>query len=116
VAGHRAALTQLYRNAESRAIDGHLADKRGKCIWPRGLRLERRLEQLQYDWAAECRLALLPSVCDDMAALMRQETAEWVLDLQSNLLRLETSTGGSWSSTRGRSSGGRQGPAGPVAR
>jgi hypothetical protein len=62
-----------------------------------------------------------------MAALMRQETAEWVLDLQSNLLRLETSTGGSWSSARDRSSGGRegygsrvpagrQGPAGPVAR
>jgi hypothetical protein len=32
-----------------------------------------------------------------------------VLDLQSDLLRLETSTGGSWSSARGRSSGGREG-------
>jgi hypothetical protein len=107
-----AALTQLYRNAESRAIDAidwYLADKRGKRIWPRGLRLERRLEQLRCDWAAECRLALLRSVSDDMAALMRQETAAWVLDLQSDLLRLETSTGGSWSSARGRSSGGREG-------
>jgi hypothetical protein len=47
------------------------------------------------------RLALLRAVSDDMAALM-QETAEWVLEFQSNLLRLETSTGGSWSSTRGR--------------
>jgi hypothetical protein len=71
--------------------------------------LERRLEQLQYDWAAECarsatrtvdpkqvqnRLALLRAVADDMAALMQQETAEWVLEFQSNLLRLETSTGG----------------------
>jgi peptide chain release factor 2 len=36
---------------------------------------------------------LYRSVSDDMAALMRQETAEWVLDLQSNLLRLEASTG-----------------------
>jgi hypothetical protein len=40
-----------------------------------------------------------------MAGLMQQETAEWVLEFQSNLLRLETSTGGSWSSTRGRPSG-----------
>jgi SMODS and SLOG-associating 2TM effector domain 2 len=86
--------------------------------------LERRLEQLQYDWAAECarsaartvdpkqaqtRLALLRAVSDDMAALMQQETAEWVLEFQSNLLRLETSTGGSWSSTRGRSAPGREG-------
>jgi hypothetical protein len=86
--------------------------------------LERRLEQLQYDWAAECarsaactvdpkqaqnRLALLRAVSDDMAALMQQETAEWVLEFQSNLLRLETSTGGSWSSTRGRTSPGREG-------
>jgi SMODS and SLOG-associating 2TM effector domain 2 len=86
--------------------------------------LERRLEQLQYDWAAECartaartvdpkqaqnRLALLRAVSDDMAALMQQETAEWVLEFQSNLLRLETSTGGSWSSTRGRTTGGREG-------
>jgi SMODS and SLOG-associating 2TM effector domain 2 len=113
-----AALAQLYRYAEGRAIDAidwYLADKRGKRIWSRGLRLlvivlvtagglqplldaaapgpsrtawgyvllalaaacigldrffgissgwmrsmttaqalERRLEQLQYDWAAEC--------------------------------------------------------------
>src|SRR5215216_3529753 len=71
--------------------------------------LERRLEQLQYGWAAECarsaartvdpkqaqtRLALLRAVSDDMAALMQQETAEWVLEFQSNLLRLETSTRG----------------------
>jgi hypothetical protein len=85
--------------------------------------LERRLEQLQYDWAAECarsatrtvdpkqvqnRLALLRAVADDMAALMQQETAEWVLEFQSNLLRLETSTGGSWSSTRGRTAAGRE--------
>jgi SMODS and SLOG-associating 2TM effector domain 2 len=37
-----AALTQLYRYAESRAIDAidwYLADKRGKRIWSRGLRL-----------------------------------------------------------------------------
>jgi hypothetical protein len=32
-----------------------------------------------------------------------------VLEFQGNLLRLETSTGGSWSSARGRSSGGREG-------
>ena len=113
-----AALTQLYRYAEGRAIeatDWYLQDKRGKRIWSRGLRLlaivlvtagglqplldaaapgpsrtawgyvllalaaacigldrffgissgwmrsmttaqalERRLEQLQYDWASEC--------------------------------------------------------------
>src|SRR5918999_3169306 len=68
--------------------------------------LERRLEQLQYDWAAECarsatrtvdpkqvqnRLALLRAVADDMAALMQQETAEWVLEFQSTLVRLERS-------------------------
>jgi hypothetical protein len=68
--------------------------------------LERRLEQLQYDWAAECarsatrtvdpkqvqtRVALLRSFADDVVALMQQETAEWVLEFQSNLLRLEPS-------------------------
>jgi hypothetical protein len=57
--------------------------------------LERRLEQLQYDWAAECarsasrtvdpkqvqnRLALLRAFSDDVAALLQQETAEWVLE------------------------------------
>jgi SMODS and SLOG-associating 2TM effector domain 2 len=168
-----AALTQLYRYAESRAIDAtdwYLQDKRGKRIWSRGLRLlvillvtagalqplldaaapgpsrtawgyvllalaaacigldrffgissgwmrsmttaqalERRLEQLQYDWAAECarsasrtvdpkqvqtRLALLRVFSDDLGALRQQETAEWVLEFQSNLLRLETSHGG----------------------
>jgi hypothetical protein len=81
--------------------------------------LERRLEQLQYDWAAECarsasrtvdpkqvqtRLGLLRVFADDIAALMQQETAEWVLEFQSNLLRLETSHGGgSWGSGRGSS-------------
>jgi SMODS and SLOG-associating 2TM effector domain 2 len=163
-----AALAQLYRYAEGRAIDAidwYLADKRGRRIWSRGLRLlvivlvtagglqplldaaapgpgrtawgyvllalaaacigldrffgissgwmrsmttaqalERRLEQLQYDWAAECarsasrtvdpkqvqnRLALLRTFSDDVAAQMQQETAEWVLEFQSNLLRLE---------------------------
>jgi hypothetical protein len=111
-----AALTQLYRYAEGRAIDAvdwYLQDKRGKRVWSRGLRLlaiapvtagalqplldaarasrtawgyvllamgaacvgfdrffgvssgwmrsmtcaqalERRLEQLEYDWAPEC--------------------------------------------------------------
>jgi hypothetical protein len=44
------------------------------------------LEQFQYDWAAE-----------------------WVLEFQSNLLRLQTSTGGSRSSTRGRPGHGREG-------
>ena len=37
-----AALTQRYRYAEGRAIDAidwYLADKRGKRIWSRGLRL-----------------------------------------------------------------------------
>jgi hypothetical protein len=68
--------------------------------------LERRLEQLQYDWAAECarsaartvdpkqvqnRLALLRVFSDDMAALLQQETATWVLEFQSSLLRLERS-------------------------
>ena len=165
-----AALTQLYRYAEGRAIeaaDWYLADKRGKRIWSRGLRLlaillvtagglqplldaaapgtgrtawgyvllalaaacvgfdrffgvssgwmrsmtsaqalERRLELLQYDWAAECarsaartvdpkqvqnRLALLRAFADDVAALLQQETASWVLEFQSNLLRLERS-------------------------
>ena len=165
-----AALTQLYRYAEGRAIDAidwYLADKRGKRSWSRGLRLlaillvtagalqplldaaapgpsrtawgyvllamaaacigfdrffglssgwmrsmtcaqalERRLEQLRYDWAAECarsaartvdpkqvqnRLALLRVFSDDMAALLQQETAEWVLGFQSSLLRLERS-------------------------
>jgi hypothetical protein len=164
-----AALTQLYRYAEGRAIeatDWYLADKRGKRIWSRGLRLvvillvtagglqplldaaapgpsrtawgyvllalaatcigfdrffglssgwmrsmttaqalERRLEQLQYDWAAECarsappapstpsrsRTALLRAFSDDVAALLQQETASWVLEFQSNLLRLERS-------------------------
>jgi hypothetical protein len=67
-----------------------------------------RLEQLQYDWAAECagsaartvdpkqvqnRLALLRAFSDDVAALLQQETAEWVLEFQSNLLRLERSNG-----------------------
>ena len=76
-----AALTQLYRHAEGRAIDA-------------------------VDWAAECarsaartvdpkqvknRLALLRAFSDDVAALLQQETAEWVLELQSNLLRLERS-------------------------
>ena len=70
--------------------------------------LERRLEQLQYDWAAECarsasrtvdpkqvqnRLALLRAFSDDVAALLQQETAEWVLEFQSNLLRFERSNG-----------------------
>jgi hypothetical protein len=70
--------------------------------------LERRLEQLQYDWAAECarsasrtvdpkqvqnRLALLRVFSDDVAALLQQETASWVLEFQSNLLRLERSNG-----------------------
>jgi hypothetical protein len=61
-----------------------------------------RLEQLQYDWAAECagsaapkqvqnRLALLRAFSDDVAALLQQETADWVLEFQSNLLRLERS-------------------------
>jgi hypothetical protein len=163
-----AALTQLYRYAEGRAIDAvdwYLADKRGKRSWSRGLRLlaillvtagalqplldavvpgpsrtawgyvllamaaacigfdrffglssgwmrsmttaqalERRLEQLQYDWAAECarsaartvdpkqvqnRLALLRVFSDDVAALLQQETTEWVLEFQSSLPRLE---------------------------
>ena len=70
--------------------------------------LERRLEQLQYEWAAECargasrtvdpkqvqnRLALLRVFSDDAAALMQRETAEWVLEFQSNLLRLERERG-----------------------
>jgi hypothetical protein len=80
-----AALTQLYRHAEGRAIeaiDWYLQDKRGKRIWSRGLRLLVIL-LLQYDWAAECargasrtvdpkqvqnRLALLRVFSDDVAA------------------------------------------------
>jgi SMODS and SLOG-associating 2TM effector domain 2 len=168
VAGHRGRPDPALRYAEGRtidAIDWYLADKRGKRIWSRGLRLlvillvtagglqplldaaapgpgrtawgyvllalaaacigfdrffglssgwmrsmttaqalERRLEQLQYDWAAECarsasrtvgpkqvqnRLALLRAFSDDVAAQMQQETAEWVLEFQSSLLRLE---------------------------
>jgi hypothetical protein len=179
-----AALTQLYRYAEGRALDAadwYLQDKRGKRIWSRGLRLlvillvtagglqplldaaapgpsrtawgyvllalaaacigldrffgissgwmrsmtcaqalERRLGQLQYDWAAECarsasrtvdpkqvqtRLALLRAFSDDVATLMQQETAEWVLEFQSSLLRLERSTGDGT-----RATGGGEGP------
>ena len=37
------------------------------------------------------RLALLRVFSDDMAALLQQETAEWVLGFQSSLLRLERS-------------------------
>jgi hypothetical protein len=47
-----------------------------------------------------------------MAALMQQETAGWVPEFQGNLLRLETSTGGSWSSTRGCTPAGREGDRG----
>jgi hypothetical protein len=36
---------------------------------------------------AQNRLTLLRAVSDDMAALMQQETVEWVLEFQSNLLR-----------------------------
>ena len=68
--------------------------------------LERRLGQLQYDWALECarsaartvdpkqvqnRLALLRVFSDDVAALLQQETTTWVLEFQSSLLRLERS-------------------------
>jgi conflict system pore-forming effector with SLATT domain len=185
-----AALPQLYRYAEGRAIDAadwYLQDKRGKRLWSRGLRLlaillviagglqplldaaapgpsrtawgyvllalaaacigfdrffglssgwmrsmttaqalERRLEQLQYDWAAECarsasrtadpkqvqaRLALLRVFSDDVAALMQQETTEWVLEFQSSLLRLERSAGGggAWGGGRVRPAAGREG-------
>jgi SMODS and SLOG-associating 2TM effector domain 2 len=182
-----AALAQLYRYAEGRAIDAadwYLQDKGGKRLWSRGLRLlaillvtagglqpvldaaapgpgpgsaawgyvllalaaacigfdrffglssgwmrsmttaqalERRLEQLQYDWAAECarsaartvdpkqvqtRLALLRAFADDVAVLMQQETAEWVLEFQSNLLRLERSAGhGPFGPAQGRPAG-----------
>jgi hypothetical protein len=70
--------------------------------------LRRRLELLQYDWAAECaraatrtvdgkqvltRLALLRAFAEDAAALMQQETSEWVAEFQSNLVKLETSAG-----------------------
>jgi hypothetical protein len=41
------------------------------------------------------RLALLRAFSDDVAALLRQETASWVLEFQSNLLRLERSNGAS---------------------
>jgi conflict system pore-forming effector with SLATT domain len=88
--------------------------------------LEHRLEQLQYDWAAECarsaartvdpkqvqtRLALLRAFSDDVAALMQQETAEWVLEFQRSLLRLEASSGGAgaWPAPRGRAAAGREG-------
>jgi len=128
-----AALTQLYRHAEGRAIeaiDWYLQDKRGKRIWSRGLRLlvillvtAGGLQPLLdaaapgpsrtawgyvllalAAWAAECargasrtvdpkqvqnRLALLRAFSDDVAALLQQETASWVLEFQSNLLRLE---------------------------
>jgi hypothetical protein len=94
------------------AVDWHLADKRGKRVWSRGLRLlaialvtAGALQPL-LDWAAECarsaartvdpkqvqnRLALLRAFSDDVAALLQQVTAFWVLEFQSNLLRLERS-------------------------
>jgi len=70
--------------------------------------LRRRLELLQYDWAVECaraatrsvdgkqvltRVGLLRAFADDAAALMQEETSEWVTEFQSNLVQLETSTG-----------------------
>jgi hypothetical protein len=166
-----AALTQLYRHAEGRAIEpstgtsrtsGASASGRAACACPssswsppaasspcstppprprpqphrlglRPARPGRRLEQLQDDWAAEGargasrtvdpkqvqnRLALLRVFSDDVAAQMQQETAEWVLEFQSNLLRLENGTGGgSWSGARvrpvpGRDPDGSRSPAG----
>jgi hypothetical protein len=44
---------------------------------------DRRPKQVQN------RLALLRTFSDDVAAQVQQETAEWVLEFQSNLLRLE---------------------------
>jgi hypothetical protein len=79
-----AALTQLYRYAEGRAIDAidwYLADKRGKRSWSRGLRLLAILLVTAG--------ALQPLL--DAAALLQQETASWVLEFQSSLLRLERS-------------------------
>jgi SMODS and SLOG-associating 2TM effector domain 2 len=70
--------------------------------------LRRRLELLQYDWAVECakaatrtvdgkqiltRVALLRAFADDAAALMQQETSEWVSEFQSNLVQVEMSAG-----------------------
>ena len=68
--------------------------------------LERRLEQLQYRLDGRVRpqrrpdrrpqagpepADLLRAFSDDVAALLQQETASWVLEFQSNLLRLERS-------------------------
>jgi hypothetical protein len=70
--------------------------------------LRRRLELLQDDWAVECakaatrtvdgkqvltRVGLLRAFADDAAALMQQETSEWVTEFQSNLVQVEVSAG-----------------------
>jgi hypothetical protein len=82
--------------------------------------VERRLEQLRFDWASEsvrevlgptegtaaeaaerC-LAILRRFCDDVADLVRMETADWMLDFGSRTaggtpLRTQSPT---WSSPR----------------
>jgi hypothetical protein len=93
--------------------------------------LRRRLELLQYDWAVECakaasrtvdgkqvlaRLALLRAFADDAAALMQQETSEWVAEFQGNLAQLEASTGrGAMAAARPRPPGPRDDAARPPA-
>jgi hypothetical protein len=89
--------------------------------------LRRRLELLQYDWAAECaraatrtvdgkqvlaRLALLRAFAEDAAALLQQETSEWVAEFQSNLVQVETAAGRSaWAGARPRPQSPREGDA-----
>jgi SMODS and SLOG-associating 2TM effector domain 2 len=74
--------------------------------WP--LRRRPDLRAVPFPWAVECakaasrtvdgkqvltRLALLRAFADDAAALMQQETAEWVAEFQGNLAQLEASAG-----------------------
>jgi hypothetical protein len=89
--------------------------------------LRRRLELLQYDWAVECakaatrtvdgkqiltRVGLLRAFADDAAALMQQETSEWVGEFQSNLVQVEVSAGrASLAGARPRPPGPREGDA-----
>jgi SMODS and SLOG-associating 2TM effector domain 2 len=93
--------------------------------------LRRRLELLQYDWASECaraatrtvdgklvlaRLALLRAFAEDAAAVMQQETSEWVFEFQSNLVQLEASAGrAAWAGARPRPQGPREGDAARAA-
>lgn len=67
-------------------------------------RLQDQLEKFQYDWAASHaipagkpldvagRLALLRAFSESVTQVVRDETAEWVQEFNSNLMELDTRT------------------------